>query len=71
MRTTLAINTCSRDLVLPRATSTVACIALVSCERVRIKNGVLHHSKDNRAIPASALRFFDADVRGEIWPEPS
>jgi len=69
MKTRLAIHTCSHDVLLPRASATVACIDFVSCERVRFDNGVLRHTQENYTIPALGLDFFDAEVRGEEWPE--
>ena len=67
MKTTLALNTRSRDVVLPQATVTVACTDFVSCEAVNLDNGLLTHTRRHYAIPAGALKFFDAEVCNEEW----
>ena len=67
MKTILAINTRSRDVLLPQATATVACTVFVSCEWVKLHDGMLVHTRRHYTIPAEALRFFDADVRSEQW----
>ena len=69
MMTRLAINTCSRGVLLPRETATVACTVFVSCEQVRLEDGVLTHTGHHYVVPTQALEFFKTDVRGEQWPD--
>jgi hypothetical protein len=64
-----AINTCSRDVLLPRGITTVACIVFVSCEQVHLEDGVLTHTGHHYAVPNQALEFFNTNVCGERWPD--
>jgi hypothetical protein len=69
MMTRFAINTCSRDVLLPRETATVACTVFVSCEQVRVEDGVLTHTGQHFVVPAEALEFFNTNVRDERWSD--